>query len=492
MEFVIRKCGTLCDVSPDGRSPLQQDIVNLLTPFMTYQYKQQLRGAAAYDAHGTYHNMRVEPRKLYRIEQGRLTTGAGYIQRIARVLQQHGHVCRLLDVYNEADHQRPQRYVPDWDNVRRHVEFRARQEECLQAIANNYGGVIRGVTGFGKTHMVAAMTQLYPRAKFHIVIKSVSIAQRALRDLVKFVPNVGQVGGGQKRLGDRVTVFTAGSIEHSDGDADFLVADEVHELMADSYADPMSQIYRETRNFGFSATPYDRQDGASARLECLFGPKIFNLDYREGVELGLVVPVRVRWVPVRLANNPAYNRKDVARKRWGIWRNRPRNELIATVARSYTQDQQVLILVETLDHALHLWQMLPEFSLCYGSMAPERRDWYVEHRMLPRGYIPLTAKRREVMQQQFERGELRKVIATDVWSTGVDFRELAVLIRGDERESVIRSQQGPGRVSRIHHGKEYGEVVDFYDAFDDGLRRKSEQRRRVYASLGWSQETIEV
>lgn len=492
MELVIRKCGAMCDVSLDGRSPTPPEIVALLTPFMTYQYKQQLRGAAAYDAYGTYQAIRVEPRRLYRLEQGRLTTGAGYISRIAATLQKHGHVCRLLDVYDESSHVRPNRYVPDWDNVKRWIEFRARQEECLQAIANTYGGVVRGVTGFGKTHMIAAMALLYPHAKFHIVIKSVNVAQRAMRDLVTFIPNVGQVGGGVKRFGDRVTVFTAGSVEHSDGDADFLVADEVHELMAPTYANALTEIYRMTRNFGFSATPYDRQDGASARLECFFGPKIFNLDYKEGVELGLVAPVRVSWIPVRLQSNPACGREGVSRKRWGIWRNSERNQLIAQAARQIPQDQQVLILVETLDHAVHLQQFLPEFVLCYGSMDPERRERFVRQGLLSPDYVPLTTATRIAMQQQFERGELKRVIATDVWSTGVDFKQLSVLIRADERESVIRSQQGPGRVSRVHEDKAYGRVIDCYDAFDSALKRKSDMRRRVYESLGWSQETVEL
>jgi len=94
------------------------------------------------------------------------------------------------------------------------------------------------------------------------------------------------------------------------------------------------------------------------------------------------------------------------------------------------------------------------------------------------------------MREQFETGELKRVIATDVWATGVDFEALQVLYRVDARESQILDTQGPGRVSRIHpaSGKEYGEVIDCLDAFDKTLKRKSETRKRHYAALGWSQD----
>ena len=109
--------------------------------------------------------------------------------------------------------------------------------------------------------------------------------------------------------------------------------------------------------------------------------------------------------------------------------------------------------------------------------------------MLPDGYEPMTVERRSALRIAFENYEVRKVIATDVWSTGVSFERLAVLVRADARGSEIMDTQAPGRVARIHQesGKEMGIVYDCRDHFDEGFRNKSQGRYRNYTKKGWEQ-----
>ncbi len=490
-EVVIRKYGNIIDVSPDGQSPLPQQYVDLLSADMTYVHKETLHGAAAFDpVTGERRAVRLESRKLYVVEQGRLTCGAGYLARVCRRFEALGIRPRFIDVSPPL--KRPEAYVPHWDHVRQHIKFRPRQEECLQAIAQAYGGIVKAVTGFGKTTLIAAHALLYPQAKIHVVIRQVDVVERAVRGLTKYLPAVGQVGGGRRQWG-RVTVITADSLHHADGDCDWLFADEVHQLMAGSYSEKIAERYRFCRMLGLSATPYARLDGAHARLEPLFGPTIFELNYPEAVQLGLVVPIRVRWIPVRLHNNPAKDKTGVPRKRWGIWRNDGRHAEIAAAARSYPNDTQVLILVETVEQAVHLWRHLPEFELCYGEMNMADFNAYVQSGLLPTNFIHMTPERRTAMRAAFEANQLKKVIATDVWATGVDFEQLSVVIRADARDSEILDTQGPGRASRIYTApdgtqKQYGEVVDFMDNFDKALNTKARSRFRSYRELGWEQD----
>jgi superfamily II DNA/RNA helicase len=112
--------------------------------------------------------------------------------------------------------------------------------------------------------------------------------------------------------------------------------------------------------------------------------------------------------------------------------------------------------------------------------------------MLPEGYTTLTDIQKHQIRSQFEAGTLRRVIATDVWSTGVDFEQLNVLVRADDRDSDIVDVQGPGRVSRIYTApdgtkKEFGEVLDCMDTFDPTFYRKSNGRKQSYSLLGWEQ-----
>lgn len=489
-EVLIRRLGTLIDISPDGQSPLDPRIIQLLAPKLRYEHKTLLRGHNRYSPDGASHGMQVESRNMYQIEEGRLVTGFGFITTIGETLHRHGITPRYIDLSPPKD---PAIYTPDWDNVRRYVNFRAKQEECLYYITQNQCGIINATMGFGKSFLFEALAHLYPRAKFDITTKSVSVAQTIVNRLTRTIPNVGFVCGNSKVGGDRVNVYTIGSAHYARGDSDFLLADEVHELMTDDASASLAKYWRYTRNFGFSGTIGARTDGADAQLELFFGREIFKLTYPEAVALGLVVPIHVRWLPIRLGHNPAKDKSGVPKLRWGIWRNEDRNRIIAEdVRRNYPDyNTQILILTATVDHAIMLWQQLPEFALCYGeSMSSDDIERYKRNNYLPPNFVEMTAGRRDMMRQQFEAGTLKRVIATDVWATGVSFDQLQVLYRTDARESEIKAGQGPARVSRLspETNKEIGEVIDCYDAFDDGFKRKSEARKRHYTKLGWSQD----
>ena len=499
MEVVIRRNGTLIDVSPDGRAPLPQPLVELLTPHMSYDYKQLLYGAAAYDqATGSRDRVQLERRQLYRMEEGRLATCSGYIPRITSLLSAAGHTVRYLDL--SPPRRRPTCYDADWANLYRYIKphdpsnprrpghFRARQEECLESIAGSEGSITDAAPGFGKTFLFKALCMLYPTANIAIVVKPKDVAARIVRQLTEHFPSVGQVGGGKNHIG-RITVYTAGSMHHCDGDVDFLFADETHQLMSPDHSQALGSAFRQTRNFAFTATPEGRLDGADAKMEMFFGPIGFRLSYPEAVELGLVVPIRVRWLPIQMNHNPANGLSAVPRMRMGIWRNDARNQAIAADATShYGGDEQVLMLCATVDHAIHLWQYLPDYELCYSNMDPRKYERYRRLDMLPEGYTPMTPERRERLREGFETGAVKKVIATDVWSTGVDFEQLQALYRLDARGSEILDYQGPCRACRMYDGKEFAEVIDCIDQFDKTLKRKSVGRRRNYDKRGWTQD----
>lgn len=488
MDVLIRRYGNLIDVGPADGRPLPGELLQLLDPPLSYLYKQLLRGAAQYDATtGHRTSMRTEMRHMYRIDHGRLATGAGFYGKIHEILTKAG--CRVLYQDVTPTHVRENRFNLHPMAIENIVRYRARQAECVEAMDKNWGGVIWAPTGFGKTTLIGAMAIRYPRATCHVVVKQVSVAHRIRRHLTRLLPNVGMVGDGQDNWG-RVTVITADSLQKSDGDADFLFADECHQLVTDNYAETLAERYQFSRNYGFSATPFSRLDGSHARLEGFFGPVIFKMSYQEAVQLGLVVQCFVDWLHCRMPENPCSNKKNpVSKKRAGLWRNTFRNQLFADRLRQYDDNTQCLALVETVEHAVYLWQHLKDYALCYGSMKPEDYHAYKRTGLLPQNFIDVSPEVRYNMQIAFERGELKKVIATDVWATGVDFEQLRVVARLDGRDSEVLDTQGPGRASRTHadSGKQYGEIIDSIDFFDTQCQAKSRGRFKTYDSLGWEQ-----
>lgn len=488
---VIHRTGNVLTLTGPDNATLPDELIKKLTHDLRYSHIEQVHGQARRDPiTGQRMFFQTKEYKLFRVEHGHVILLSGYLARMINRLRKLG--CTPLLPENTVERKRPNCYVPQWENLAGRIEFRPRQEECLQTIARTPCGIIKAVTGFGKTTLIGAAALLFPEAKIHVVTKSVDVAERIVRSLKRLLPKVGRVGDGWKQW-ERVTVITAGSLAHSDGDADFLFADEVHQLATVNFSTALAARYRHSRNYGMSATPYARMDNAHAVLEPLFGPMVFELTYQNAVDLGLVVPVKVNWLPMRLRSNPAerYGNR-VARKRYGIWTNRERNGIIADAVREYPESHQILILVETIEHAVHLGALLPEFSLVYGNMTPYDCAAYRKKKLLPEDYKPLNEFQKHDMRSAFESGELKRVIATDVWATGVDFEQLSVLVRADDRDSDIVDVQGPGRVSRIYTApdgtkKEFGEVLDCMDTFDPTFYRKSLGRRNSYKLLGWEQ-----
>lgn len=493
---VINKTNNVLRITGQGNTALNPELIKRLTSDLQYSHVEQLHGQSRKNpVTGQRLFFQTREYKLYRVENGHVVLLSGYMARMVNRLRKLQ--CDLTLVDTSPTRKRPNCYVPQWERLAGKIEFRPRQEECLRLISRVPCGIIKAVTGFGKTTLIGAAAQLFPEARIDVITKSVDVAERIVRSLKRFVPKVGMIGDGFKHR-ERVTVITAGSLQHADGDADFMFADEVHQLATVNFSTALAARYRNSRNFGMSATPYARMDNAHAVLEPLFGPMVFDLPYQEAVELGLVVPVKVTWLPIRLSHNPAERfRHRVARKRHGIWTNHARNSMIAAAVREYPEDYQILILVETIEHAVHLGSLLPEFTLMYSQMAPYDCTAYKRAKLLPADYKPLSDIQKHDMRGQFETGTLRKVIATDVWSTGVDFEQLNVLVRADDRDSDIVDVQGPGRVSRTYTApdgtvKEFGEVIDCMDTFDSTFYRKSAGRRDSYKLLGWEQNWNEA
>lgn len=412
----------------------------------------------------------------------RLAAPFGFWHRIARTLKAAGYQVAMRDLAPPKD---PERLEPDWTRLAKY-DLRYGQDEYLVKLFGNPCGRFDCPPGYGKSFLMGLAAAACPKATFDIVTAAVSVARdRIYPELCTMLPDVGIVGGGLKKKDHRVMVYTADSAHHSPGTSDFLLLDECHQFGADARAARLGRwLY--SRNYGLSASHDMRLDNKDLRVEGICGPIIFKIPYEQAQEHGLVVPVEVHLRLVVMDYDPCEGLDDVAKKRHGIWRNDYRNDLIAEDARSY-EDEQVLITCEVLEHAIHLKQRLPEFTLMYreGSLTPADRARYAKQGLLDPREPLMDIERRQRLTRRFEQGKLRKVICTTVWNVGVDFRQLEVLIRADAGGSPINDTQIPGRTTRIFAGKKRAIIRDYLDRFNVGFNAKSTRRVKNYEVHGW-------
>lgn len=478
MELRLLRDGNLLAITPVTKS-----VSALLEPALSYV---RLDFNFATDYNDPYaKRMQPTPISCFRYADDKLITSYGFRSVIQDLLSKHDYKITYKDL---KPHANPTVFEPMWSQIA-DLQLRYKQRETIEAVISHDCGRVDCHTGYGKTYLIHLIARVLPKARIDVITKSATLLRGVFAELCGLLPSVGMVGGGKKIKDGRVQLYTADSLHHSEFNADIVIVDENHELATPRYLELLAK-YRYSRMYGFSASHDSRLDKADFELHGVFGPIIAQVTYEEGRSHDLVVPLIVEWHDMFMDANPCEGMTDVPKERHGIWRNRFRNELIRDIAKKYDEDTQTLITVSTIEHAVHLKKLLPEFEMCYSpqGLKEDRRKRYMRAKMLDTDEPVMTLQRAEELKQKFETGELKKVIATSVWNRGVNFRQLQVLIRADAGGSAIDDTQIPGRVSRTYDGKSFGVIHDFLDQFDPGFYRKAKSRQRTYASHGWQQK----
>lgn len=430
----------------------------------------------------TGQKFRTEPRYLCKRQDNNncssVVFSAGLAFRATRLFSECGIDWKINDL-------RPLLLPPPNINNLQHdkLKDRADQLKCLALMFTSDMGIIESPTAWGKTFLIEQLVRAYSNSKIIVCTYRRDTVNSIYDRLKQHVPirDLGRVGGGY-RSPKRVTISTIDSLEYADpAKCRLFLYDEVHESASEERMRKIASV-NESRMFGFSASPRGRTDGADLAIEAMFGPVIYKLLYQEAEAQGNVATItvhvyRVPGVPINYDN-------DVAQYRYGIWRNALRNRLIAQIAAQHAlADKQVLIIVDKVEHALNIKaNFLPQWPLVHGPVHAEQLRTFSKMGLLPQGETWLcNTERRDNYRTLFEAGRMKYAIATGVWSQGVDFRHLDVLIRADAKSAPIPSTQIPGRLAR----GEAGLLVDFDDSFDERFSRRSKARFRAYSGKGW-------
>jgi superfamily II DNA or RNA helicase len=212
-----------------------------------------------------------------------------------------------------------------------------------------------------------------------------------------------------------------------------------------------------------------------------------------------VCQLKYRVYPVTLGPNTRGIKKKYIKDRAAIWRNPFRNALISRVARATEQelgpDAQILIMVNTTEHAFVLGQLLPDYTIVHGeslSKDEEKIEKMLKNGAMLKEQVVCTKEDRKDHKAEFGSGRMKRAIATHVWSKGVNFLDLACLIRAEGVASPIAAGQIPGRLSRLGSDglKEVGLLIDFNDIFSEDFKWRSNERISVYIANGWIPDPI--
>lgn len=359
------------------------------------------------------------------------------------------------------------------------------QIAAAKAALENRQGIIKACTGSGKTLMAAIITAAINKPT-NIYVVGLDLLQQ-FHNLFSeiFDEEIGYVGNGVceiKRI-NIVSLWTASKalapnkkVKVSDDDEDqkekfnesdtaaiqrmikagkVVMFDECHGASTESFKKLYSFMEHEYI-YGMSGTPH-RLEATDLLIKALLGDIIIDIPASELIEKGFLVKPIIKFfeVPKEYIQNRTYT----AIYKEYVVDNVRRNNMVVSFSKKLVEGGfQTLILFRQISHGKKLLDMLRKQGLTVEMLSGNDK-----------------LERREEIKERLLSGELRCVISSSIYDTGVDISSLNALVLASPNKSLVRALQRIGRVIRTHPGKTEVRVIDFWD---QAMYLKNHSRRR--------------
>lgn len=437
------------------------DQPKLIDNYLRYRYEWWVQGQ--------WRKEKKEARMPLVDKRGRFL--AGFVPRAKGYLEKRG-----LAVYVTSDNM-------VWPDIAlgslKGVEYRDDQKRALVELLVGRRGMYQAPTGSGKTVLIAGLVASVA-APALVIVHTTALLTQTVAELGRWNEKVGVMGAGEERP-ERVTVAMrqtlAARIREGRLNGDFsnrwglVVVDEGHHVnsLRGDYAEILRRVNAPVR-MGFTAT-LPKDEAAAMAAEGLLGPVIGRTSYAELEVADVLAKPRIKFY--RVPENPKL--REVRGSYQQVYdavvvQNRRRNLLIIEKALEQLEaGKSVLILVERIGHGETLMELLElrapgVFTFLQGSTGEDER---------------------EGEKRAFELKERMGVVATRVWSEGVNIRSVDVIVNAVGGESEIATIQRAGRGMRRAEGKSEVLIVDFIDSNHRFMADHSLKRICTYSEVGW-------
>ena len=353
-------------------------------------------------------------------------------------------------------------------------KLRDYQAEAVKKICSRRFGVLESPTGGGKTVIgLAAIAE--PKQPALIIVHSKELLNQWIDRIHSFlgipVDDIGIIGMGKKRIGDRVTVAMVQSLYKCAADVSqhvgFLICDEVHRCPSRQMSEAIS-AFDSKYMLGLSATPY-RRDGLTKLINFYIGDTVHRIDQTELTNKGDILPFKVKWVKTEYETDLDPSSQYTAMLS-ELTRDYQRNKLICHEAAQMTNGSGIpMILSDRKQHCRDIAEILA-------------RDHGITPTILTGD---LSQKARRTVVQRLNAGMCEVLVATSqLVGEGFDLPALCAVVLATPIRFKGRLIQAIGRALRPSYGQDMAVVVDFADARVGVLEASAKKRLEVYRSLG--------
>lgn len=211
--------------------------------------------------------------------------------------------------------------------------------------------------------------------------------------------------------------------------------------------------------FGFSATPDGNDKYKFATIRQYLGGVISEVYTNELMENEVIAPPEIHFKQISCIPTMDWQSSYIS----NIVENSDRNRIAADIANN--SGVPTLVLYKIIDHGKELEKLIPDSILLSGGNNSTERENAIH---------------------KFKKGEVRVLIASNIFKQGISINNIQTLVNVSGGKSKIEVLQKIGRALRKHPGKEVALVYDFLDKGNDFTYRHSLQRMKLYKDNGYT------
>lgn len=395
--------------------------------------------------------------------KGSLIMRTGFLQELVKYCKSEDiRITEIDDRRTKFPHQRDydfselrQYFNPDFDYVEH-------QMRSLRMLLKTNVGIIKAPTSAGKTEIIIALMKITKQPTL-ILVDNVTLANQTMERIEEAGLSCGICHGKGKIISSNM-VSTIQSVKKlSLTDFKMVIVDECHITGAKTFQDFFEHTSFPLR-FGFSATPDGNDAYRFATIRQHLGDVIAEIFTDELMENDVITKPKI----VFKHNNCIPTMDWQAAYDANIVENEGRNQIAAEIANE--SGVPTLILYKIIEHGKKLQELIPDSILLSGNNSSEERESAID---------------------RFKKGEVRVLIASNIFKQGISINNIQTLINVSGGKSKIEVLQKIGRALRKHKDKDFAMVYDFMDNGNEFTERHSLQRMRLYKETGYTDITEE-
>ena len=353
--------------------------------------------------------------------------------------------------------------------------LRPYQEDAATAAMRRRFGVIQAPTGSGKTIMALSIIAERKQPAL-VVVHTRELMNQWIERIHSFldipVDEIGVIGGGQMKIGERITVSMIQSLYKCAHEVSpyigHLVVDECHRTPSRTFTEAVS-AFDSKFMLGLSATPY-RRDGLTKLIHFYLGDQVAAVDQKELTDNGAILPFVVRWVQTEFTTDCDPS-NEYSRMLSELTQDAVRNRLVCSEAAQQAKTGKGIPLVIS-DRKAHCQAIAETLDSVHGIKATVLTG-------------DLSGKQRGKVVARLNAGKCQVLVATGALiGEGFDLPALGAVLLATPIRYQGRVIQAIGRALRPSPGQDMATVVDFVDVNVGILKHSAKKRMELYQSLG--------